>query len=252
MNWERIEPWDYIVAHVADEYSRKFTMVAREDIKQSLYEWFVSHPKKLTEWESFSKKSAQNLLYRSLRNQALDYCQYWKSKSLGYEPSDLFFYEPDIIEALLPAILRGDVTEAPVLNLGMPGKPSAPAEGGNMMAMMAEIKAAYLKLSTEDRHILYHKYAGSLSYAGIAEELALPSDDAARMRHNRAIKKLITRLGGFRSYLDKDETEEVRQDESNHDEDGEQGQETDQCFFIHSSPVLRMLRAQQSLALQHS
>jgi len=37
MNWERIEPWDYIVAHVADEYNRKFTMVAREDIKQSLY-----------------------------------------------------------------------------------------------------------------------------------------------------------------------------------------------------------------------
>lgn len=227
MDWERIQPWDYIVAHVADEYSKKYTMVARDDIKQSLYEWFVSHPRKLTEWEAFSKKSAQNLLYRSLRNQALDYCQYWKSKSLGYETSDLFFYEPDIIEALLPAILRGDVTEAPIINLGMPGKPSAPAEGGNMMAMMAEIKAAYLKLNTEDKHILYHKHAGSLSYADIAKELALPSDDAARMRHNRAIKKLITRLGGFRSYLDKDETEKVGQDEPHQNEESEQGQETD-------------------------
>ena len=227
MNWERIQPWEYIVSHVADEYGKKYTMVDREDIRQSLYEWFVSHPRKLTEWESLGKKSAQNLLYRSLRNQALDYCQQWKAKSIGYELSDLYFYEPAVVEALLPAVLRGDVTEAPVLNLGMPGKPSAPAEGGNMMAMMAEIKAAYLKLSTEDKHILYHKYAGSLSYAGIAEELALPSDDAARMRHNRAIKKLITRLGGFRSYLDKDETEQVGQDESQHDEDGEQGQEAD-------------------------
>jgi DNA-directed RNA polymerase specialized sigma24 family protein len=227
VSWDRIEPWDYIVAHVADEYSKKYTMVAREDIKQSLYEWFVSHPRKLTEWEAFSKKSAQNLLYRSLRNQALDYCQYWKAKSLGYEPSDLYFYEPEIVEALLPSILRGDVTDAPVLNLGMPSKPSAPAEGGNMMAMMAEIKAAYLKLNTEDKHILYHKYANSLSYAGIAEELALPSDDAARMRHNRAIKKLITRLGGFRSYLDKDETEQVGQDEPDSNEDREQGQESD-------------------------
>ena len=151
----------------------------------------------------------------------------WKAKSLGYETSDLFFYDADIVEALLPAVLRGDITEAPVLNLGMPGKPSAPAEGGNMMAMMAEIKAAYLKLSTEDRHILYHKYAGSLSYGDIAIELALPSDDAARMRHNRAIKKLITRLGGFRSYLDKDETSEVGNDEPNQNEDAEQGQETD-------------------------
>jgi len=66
-----------------------------------------------------------------------------------------------------------------------------------------------------------------LSYGDIAIELALPSDDAARMRHNRAIKKLITRLGGFRSYLDKDETSEVRNDEPNQNEDAEQGQETD-------------------------
>ena len=224
MNWERIEPWEYIVAHVADEYNKKYAMVDREDIRQSLYEWFVSHPRKLTEWESLGKKSAQNLLYRSLRNQALDYCQQWKAKSIGYELSDLYFYEPAVVEALLPAVLRGDVTEAPVLNLGMPGKPSAPAEGGNMMAMMAEIKAAYLKLSTEDRHILYHKYANSLTNAAIAEELALPSDDAARMRHNRAIKRLITRLGGFRPFLDKDESSEVRQDDS-HDEDNDREKE---------------------------
>jgi DNA-directed RNA polymerase specialized sigma24 family protein len=106
----------------------------------------------------------------------------------------------------------------------MPGKPSAPAEGGNMMAMMAEIRAAYLKLSTEDRHILYHKYANSLSNAAIAEELALPSDDAARMRHNRAIKRLITRLGGFRPFLDKDESNDVREDDS-HDEDSDKEKE---------------------------
>ena len=41
MNWERIEPWEYIVSHVADEYHKKYNMVDREDIKQSLYEWFV-------------------------------------------------------------------------------------------------------------------------------------------------------------------------------------------------------------------
>ncbi len=221
VTWDRIQPWDYIVSHVADEYSRKYTMVARDDIKQSLYEWFVSHPKKLTEWEGFSKKSTQNLLYRSLRNQALDYCQLWKAKSLGYEVSDLFFYEPDVVEAVLPAVLRGDVTEAPIINLGMPGKPSAPAEGGNLMAMMAEIKAAYLKLNTEDRHILYHRHANSMTYSDIATELALPSDDAARMRHRRAIKKLITRLGGFRPYLEKDDIDQGREDDGTEKDDEE-------------------------------
>ena len=228
MNWERIQSWEYIVSHVADEYNKKYSMVDRDDIRQSLYEWFVSHPRKLTEWEALGKKSAQNLLYRSLRNQALDYCQQWKAKSIGYELSDLYFYEPAVVEALLPAVLRGDVTEAPVLNLGMPGKPSAPAEGGNMMAMMAEIKAAYLKLNTEDRHILYHKYANSLTNAAIAEELALPSDDAARMRHNRAIKRLITRLGGFRPFLDKDETSDVRNDDSHNEDNDKEKEDTNE------------------------
>jgi hypothetical protein len=47
------------------------------------------------------------------------------------------------------------------------------------------------------------------------------------MRHNRAIKKIINRLGGYRPFLDKDETEQVGQDEASDDKDGEQGQESD-------------------------
>jgi len=227
MNWDRIQPWDYIVSHVADEYHKKFNMVDREDIRQSLYEWFVLHPLKLTEWEAFSKKSAQNLLYRSLRNQALDYCQFWKAKTLGYEMSDVFFYDAAVVEAILPSVLRGDVTEAPKLDLGMPGKPSAPAEGGNLMAMMAEIKAGFVKLNDEDRNILYQKHANSLTYGGIAETLELPSDDAARMRHKRAIKRLITRLGGFRPWLDVDVAQEVGQDEPEKSKDETQDEQTD-------------------------
>ena len=228
MNWERIEKWEYIAAHVADEYHKKYNMVEREDIKQSLYEWFVSHPRKLTEWEKLGNRSAQNLLYRSLRNQALDYCQLWKSKSIGYELSDLFYYEADVIEALLPAILRGDLAEAPKLNLGMPGRPSAPSEGGNLMAMMAEIKVAYDTLSKEDKSILFFKYANSLDYSSIATELQLTSDDAARMRHNRAIKKVINRLGGYRPFLDRDEMDDKGNDESNKEDDTNKVDDTEE------------------------
>jgi RNA polymerase sigma factor (sigma-70 family) len=205
MNWERIERWDYIVVAVSAEYHKKYSMVELEDIKQSLYQWFLEHPRKLTEWEALDERETKNLLYRSLRNQALDYCQMWKAKSIGYEVSDLFYYDADVIEALLPAVIRGDLNDAPKLNLGMPGRPPAPSEGGNMMAMMVDIKSAFSSLNEEDKSILFLKYVDSLSYAAIAEELKIPSDDASRMRHNRAIKKLITRLGGFRPYLDRDE-----------------------------------------------
>ena len=206
--WERIKKWDYIVIAVAAEYHRKYNMVELEDIKQSLYKWFLEHPNKLNEWEAISDKDAKNLIYRSLRNDALDYCLEWKAKSIGYETSDIFFYESDVIEALLPSVLRGEFGVSHKLNLVGPSKPPAPAEGGNMMVMMIEIDKAYRKLSTEDRTVLFYRYAESMDYGDVATEMNLGSEDAARMRHNRAVKKLITRIGGFRPWSDRDSSKE--------------------------------------------
>ena len=229
--WERIKKWDYIVVAVAAEYHRKYDMVELEDIKQSLYKWFLEHPNKLNEWEAIGEKDAKNLIYRCLRNDALDYCLEWKAKSVGYETSDVFFYESDIIEALLPSVLRGEFGVSHKLNLVGPSKPPAPAEGGNMMVMMIEIDKAYRKLNTEDRTVLFYRYAESMDYGDVATEMNLGSEDAARMRHNRAVKKLITRIGGFRPWSDKDfdnntqedkapETELIEKDEEQGEEDG--------------------------------
>ena len=194
-------------------------MVELDDIKQSLYKWFLEHPNKLNEWEAIGHKDAKNLLYRSLRNEALDYCQKWKARVGGYEVSDVFYYEADVVEALLPAVLRDEMTVLPILNLGKTGKPPAPSEGGNLMAMMIEIDSAYLKLSVEDRTILFYKYAESLDFPAIAAEMKLSSGDAARMRHNRAIRKLIARIGGFRPWLDKDSENNVEGEPSSEESD---------------------------------
>lgn len=214
MDWQRIEKWDYIVVAVASEYHRKFDMVELEDIRQSLYEWFAKHPNKLDEWEAVGSKDAKNLLYRSLRNHALDYCQRWKAKSLGYDVSDLYYYESDVVEALLPPVLRGEWGVTHKLNLGRTGRPSAPSEGGNLSVMMMEIDSAYWKLGKEDRKILFFRYAESMDYKDISNYLSLGSDDAARMRGNRAIKRLVNKLGGFRPFFDADSMETKETDAS--------------------------------------
>lgn len=213
IEWERIERWDYVVDSVASEYHKKFDLDI-DDIKQSLYQWFVEHPNKLNEWEAIGDKDAKNLIYRSLRNQALDYCQHWKAKSGGYETSDLFYYESDMVEALLPAVLRGEYGAGSKVDLGRPGTPSAPNEGGNMMAMMIEIDWGFWKLPKEDRRVLFLRYAESLDFGAIAKELELGSDDAARMRHKRAIRKLINKIGGFKPYKDEDSSPSVNSLES--------------------------------------
>ena len=133
-----------------------------------------------------------------------------------------------MVEALLPPVLRGEFGVTHKLNLGKTGKPPAPSEGGNLMAMMVEVSSAYKKLNTEDRAVLFYKHAESLDYGVIASLMEIGSEDAARMRHNRAIKKLIVRIGGFRPKLDKDSSKDdsqpphelVESDNSPHENEG--------------------------------
>jgi DNA-directed RNA polymerase specialized sigma24 family protein len=204
MDWNRIKEWDYVIDAVASEYSKRFKMVELKDIKQSLYQWFFEHPNKLNEWEKIGEKDAKNLIYRSLRNHALDYCQEWKANTSGYETSDLYYYEAGLVEALLPSVLRGEISIGHKLDLGGVTGTRAPAEGGNLMAMMIEIDYAYWKLSKDDRKILFLRHAETLEYKLIADILELGSEDTARMRQRRALNRLIRKLGGFKPYNDVD------------------------------------------------
>lgn len=214
LEWARIEPWQYVVDSVASEYHRRFDDIDLEDIRQSLYQWFLEHPNKLDTWEAIGPKDAKNLIYRSLRNQALDYCQHWKAKSGGYETSDLFFYEADMVEALLTPVLRGEWNQLNKVDLGRPGRPSAPSEGGNMMAMMIEVDFAYWKLAQDDKKLLFLRHAEAMDFPDIAKEMDLGSGDTARMRHKRGIRKLINKIGGFRPYADYDLNNKSNEEQS--------------------------------------
>ena len=205
MKWERIERWEYVVDAVAAEYHKKFPICELEDIKQALYKWFIEHPNKLDTWEAIGERDAKNLIYRSLRNEALDYCQKWKAKTVGYDVSDLYYYEPGLVEVLLPTVLMGNFHIAPKLNLNSAGgRPSAPSEGGNIQVLLLEVDSAYWKLSKEDRKLLFFRHAESLDFKEIANYLSLGSEDAARMRHKRAVQRLVNKLGGRKPYPDED------------------------------------------------
>lgn len=105
---------------------------------------------------------------------------------------------------MLPAVLRQDLTITPQLNMGGSGTPTAPSEGGNLMAMMIEVDYGYWKLSKDDRRIIFLRYAESMDYKEIANVLELGTEDAARMRAKRALNRLISKIGGYKPYKDDD------------------------------------------------
>lgn len=205
--WESIEPYEYIISSVSREYHRKFEICDANDIKQSLYEWFLAHPNQLANWQVLGGKEVKNLVYRSLRNQAFDYCQEWKAKTLGYEKDDLFYYTPEMVENLLPQILRDEgVERLPVLNLGKTGGGNgAPAESGNMNTMIADIAKGYKRLKVEDKKAVFMRFALAFGFAEIADQMGLATEDAARMRVKRAVKHLVVLSGGFKPKVEEDD-----------------------------------------------
>ena len=125
---------------------------------------------------------------------------------------DNFYYEASLVEALLPAVLRGEHSAGNAeLDLSGTGSGAAPPEGGNLMSMMIEIDYGYWKLDKDDRKVLFLRHAEAMDFGDIASELELGSEDTARMRHKRSIKKLINKIGGFKPFYDSDEVPEVGQ-----------------------------------------
>jgi len=208
VTWERIAPWSYIVDNVASEYHKKFDVCDIEDIRQELLAWFLQHPRKFAEWENLAEKDTKNLLYRSLRNRALDYCQYWKSKSLGYEYDDLFFYTPEMVETLLPSVLLGHTDALPLNILGKSKTTTLVSEGNNLQVMLAEISKICVGLSAPDQQVLQMRFALGYEYSDISKLLELNTEEAARQRVRRAVKRIINALGGYRPQIDEDSPSE--------------------------------------------
>jgi hypothetical protein len=68
-------------------------------------------------------------------------------------------------------------------------------------------------LSKDDKKIIFFRHAESLDFKEIANLLELFSEDTARMRHKRAIKRLINKMGGFKPYRDNDFSDKEHEEE---------------------------------------
>lgn len=203
---EHIEEYSGLVSYIANEYSKRYRMLDVNDIKQEIWLWFLTHPNKVKYWkETHSEKDRNKLINRSLRNAAQKYCTKEKAKTIGYEVSDLFYYEPAIIEEFLPYVLT-DSYFIPVGINDINYKPdrSVVSEGNTWLAVRADISTAYEALDERHQNVLRLRFGSiSTTLEDVGNELNI-SADAARKRVDRAMKALIDELGGPRPYVDND------------------------------------------------
>jgi RNA polymerase sigma factor (sigma-70 family) len=207
-----------MVGAIAYEYSRKFHMCDTDDIRQELWVWFMEHPNKVSTWNLKDQKDSDKLIARSLRNAAKDYCQREKARAVGYKVEDNYYYDREVVELLLPAVLRKDLNAPAMTELGFTKAKKVASEGGNWFAMVADIDRALSRLTQEQLSIIYLRFGDGCDNITLSKELGI-TEDASRMRVNRAINNLLNFLGGTRPRRERDYTEEEVNEHSTGDRD---------------------------------
>jgi DNA-directed RNA polymerase specialized sigma24 family protein len=129
------------------------------------------------------------------------YARKEKAAKSGYQTGDEAYYDNATLGQLLPFVLAsvidGTVLEQAqeMVRDGQPKGASSPAEGGNLLATLLDIKSAYLLLDKEEQNVLRLRYYDSLTLAQIGAILECHIATADR-RCVSALRKLNEKLGG--------------------------------------------------------
>lgn len=199
-----ISEYKDLVRIISATKHKEYPMVSRDDIEQELWMWFITHPNKTSEWRQLDIKESTKLFTRSLHNAASRYCQHEKARSVGYEISDIAYYQRAVIEELLPSVLSGDWSQEITFDINSERASKAPNEGGNLMAMQADISRAFEGLKENHQNILIQWNMVGKNSKDLATVLGSSNEKAARMRVTRAIDALIQNLGGHKPYYEFD------------------------------------------------
>ena len=195
-----------LVPAVANSIARRFKgWVERDDIKQELYLWVLGRQSQyldqLNEENKDKREYNVSRLAFQMRRIAEKYARREKARKAGYQTTDEAFYDTATIAQLMPHILasviEGTVLEQAqeLINDGQPRKQSTPAEGGNLLAILIDVKRSYLKLNEDDKVLLRMRYYDNVTLQEIAQYLECATSTADR-RCTSALRRLQDQLGG--------------------------------------------------------
>ena len=204
-----IEEYNQLVQQLASEYSKRYGMLERDDIGQELWVWFVGHPRKYKEWSTLEQKDRDKLIAKSLRNAALKFCEREKARKVGYDTSDLYYYDVSVVEAFLPSII-GETYEIPtkIQDLNAKFGSGAASDGNNWLSLRSDIASAFYKLSEQKQNILRLRFSvDSPDWTALSKDMD-STPDGARMKVQRALNSLVKHLGGWKPYHEQDNQED--------------------------------------------
>jgi len=200
---------DIVFSVARSIFSRYRNFVEREDVVQECWSWYYSRAEHfnqlLSEESTVQRVINEKRMAWQMKRHAERYARREKATRSGYKLTDEAFYDTVVIAQLLPHVIASVVDNTVLeqaqnlINDGQPKKQSAPAEGGNLLATLIDIKKAYLKLDVMDKDILIKRYHENLTLQELASYLECAISTADR-RCQSSLRKLQNNLGGDSPY----------------------------------------------------
>ena len=196
-----------LVPSVARTIHRRYkTHVEFDDIKQELMAWamtrVVDHTEDLMEIDENKRRHNEQRIAWQMKRVAERYARKEKASKSGYQTNDEAYYESATLGQLLPfviaSIIDGTVLEQAqeMINDGQPKGSSSPAEGGNLLANLIDIKRGYLQLEQDDQMLLRLRHHERFTLQQIAQVLECATSTADR-RCDKSLRRLQDNLGGI-------------------------------------------------------
>ena len=189
-----------IASQVARTVHRKYhTYFDVADVRQELLVWVVRREDKVKEWLTHEQgdevyKGGVRQLGKTLSRHADRYCRKLKAQKLGYQLDDEAYYTPISLSELLPFVWT-DVVNTKNNNTERVSGSGNPAEGGNYVIQLFDIRRALAKLEPEDKIVLQMRFFEQLTFDEIATTLDI-SDSTAHRKVDNALRRLNNHLGG--------------------------------------------------------
>lgn len=196
---------DLVPGVVHNVHRRYWAYVERADLIQEAHLFLASRAKDfnalMEEEDEQTRKHNERRVGWQMQRTLERYSRKEKANKSGYEIVDESYYDRITVGQLLPYVISSVVNDTALeqaqnlINDGRPQRPSAPAEGGNLLAILIDIKKGYLKLEKEEQDILRLRYHENHTLQMLAQYLECAVSTADR-RCSTALRHLISHLGG--------------------------------------------------------
>ncbi len=190
-----------VIGPTAHALSRKYHRWAEaQDVAQEMWVWVMKHPKRVLPFiereDDRELKSGLKGLGKSLYREGDRFCRKEKAAQSGYRVTDEYFYTRQLVEELIKADANGGkLLEQAVPDDVRVKRTKSQAEGGDIMAMIADVKAALRTLDPETETMIELYVVEGWSTAKIGDLHGI-SRQAVDQRLDRAYEKMIDALGG--------------------------------------------------------